>query len=260
MAGQTVSMAPHGRGRSVIALAWASVAMIGVLVCPTPALAAAAERAGDAVVVTGAGERRVRNEGGSATEFSVRLPDGASCPGDSANDGYRVQSYLVPTTVAPAEITYDGLGPTPNTYRDYPTFRQPLYDTSTRPFASAQTAEAAAPGQAGAIVSIPSLTFAVYGPGELPPGRYRAGIACTLDNQPVRYWDTELVLTLAPDDKPAGITWRLANATAAVTGSNGPAGVTAIAAVVVVVAVAAGALYARRRRRPHSLTNSTEEP
>ena len=48
--------------------------------------------------------------GGSATPFTLRLPDGAACPGDSANDGYRVNSYMVPLDVDPTTVTYLNAG------------------------------------------------------------------------------------------------------------------------------------------------------
>ena len=231
------------------------MAFLGVFTWSTPVLA---QDAGEAVVVAGEGSTRRLAGGGSATEFSVRLPVGASCPGDSANDGYRVQSFMVPTTVTPPAIQFDGLGPAPNAYGDWETFRQPLYDTATKPFVSALTAVAVAPGRPGAIVNIPPLSFAVYGPGELPPGRYHLGIACTLANRPVTYWDTEVVVAGASDDKPAGITWKLANAAGATTSSNGLPGPAPAFAAAVAVAVGAS-VYVRRRLRPRSLSEATED-
>ena len=218
------------------------------------ASAAQAEDAGEAVVVAGAGETRRLSEGGSATDFSLRLPRGASCPGDSANDGYRVQSYMVPTTVAPARVGYDGLGPAPNAYGDWTTFRQPLYDTATRPFASAQTAEATAPGRPGAIVNVPTFSFAVYGPGELPPGRYHVGIACTLNNQPVRYWDTKVLVTRSPSDKPAEIRWSVPGFADDEETKIAPSAVAAALAVAIAMVV-----VLRRRRRRQSSGGPTEE-
>lgn len=218
--------------------------------------AAPAEDAGEVVVVAEQGSSRRLSKGGSATEFSLRLPDGASCPGDSANDNYRVQSYMVPSTANPAEILYDGLGPVPFALGSWATFRQPLYETGTSAFTNAQTANANAPGEPGPIVNIPPLFFGVYGPGELPPGRYNVGIACSLYNQPVRYWNTEVVLVASADDEPSGITWNLPDSDGPAVRSGGLGGVVAGGGLAVALAVA---VYARRRLRPRTLTESPED-
>ena len=73
-------------------------------------MSATAERAGTAQIVT-ADDQSV---GGSRTAFALRLPNGASCPGDSADDGYRVNSFVVPATVRVEDIAFDGQGPTPS--------------------------------------------------------------------------------------------------------------------------------------------------
>jgi uncharacterized protein (TIGR03382 family) len=208
-----------------------------------PAVSARAQDVGGAVVSP--------NEGGSATPFSVRLPDGSTCPGDSANDGYRVNSYMVPGAVDPAEITYDGLGPTPAAYGDHSTFREPLFDIETNSFASAQTADAETPGEPGPIISIPMFSFGVYAPGDLPAGRYHIGIACTLINEIVTIWDAEIVVTRSNDDEPAQIRWRVADGSRASTGTSNVGAPVAVLAVVVVVLV--------RRRRQHLLVATSRE-
>ena len=198
--------------------------------------------AGEATLVDTGGARL--RSGGSRTVFTIRLPSGAACPGDSANDGYRVQSYMVPSSVAPGEVEYDGLGPTPNVYGDFERFRQALYDIQTSPFSSGLTAEAPKPGEPGVIVNIPLLSFAVYQVGELPPGRYNLGIACTLRNEPVRYWNTELDVRGAADDRPAGIAWSVASGEGAAEGSRRP--LTSVIGGAALVVLAAFALARRR--------------
>ncbi len=249
MKGAAGPVHPPRRPRPPGALAVASVVAAFVLGLSgdRPAGAQVAEDAGEAIMVAGAGSSKRLAAGGSATEFSLRLPQGSSCPGDSADGNYRVQSYMVPDSIAPADVQYDGLGPKPNAYGDWATFRQPLYDTATNPFDTAQTANATKPGLPGRIVNIPTFTFDVYRPGELPAGRYHIGIACTLFNRPVRYWDTKLVLTRSPDDEPARISWALATRTgvADASSSSGPAVVG-----VLVGAVATAGVYVRKRRRP----------
>ena len=141
------------------------------------------------------------SSGGTTTPFVVELPAGSTCPGDSANDGYRVNSYLVPAEQAPAEITFDGLGPQPNALGDYESFRQPLYDVETTPYASVQTAEAEEKGGPGRILDLPPFDFAVFGPGDLPAGTYNIGVVCTLLNEIVRIWGTQIAVTgSGPDD------------------------------------------------------------
>jgi hypothetical protein len=44
--------------------------------------------------------------GGSSTPFTVDLPPRAACPGDTAHDGYRVYSYLVPKGTDLSSVTF----------------------------------------------------------------------------------------------------------------------------------------------------------
>jgi hypothetical protein len=66
----------------------------------TASSAAAAPAAGTAEVVTpqdgtsSAGKTLANGSG--KTRFSLKLPAGAACSGDSTNGGYRVQSFMVP--------------------------------------------------------------------------------------------------------------------------------------------------------------------
>src|SRR5580700_476338 len=45
------------------------------------------------------------SSGGSSTPFTLSLPSGASCTGDSQNGNYHVYSYLVQQGVSPGSIT-----------------------------------------------------------------------------------------------------------------------------------------------------------
>ena len=238
---------PALSGRVLAALAVAAV----VGASAAPARADVAEDAGDALVVAGAGSTERLTEGGSATNFSLRLPDDASCPGDSANDNYRVQSYMVPKGIGPGDVEYDGLGPKPNAYGDWATFRQPLYDTATAAFDTAQTADNPEAGHPGKIVNLPSFTFGVYRPGELPAGRYDVGIACTRFNRPVRYWDAELVVVETPADLPAQIRWSVAagaGGSGASTNTGGSSRSGPVTAGALSAALLAAGVYIRRRR------------
>ena len=74
-----------------------------------------------ATIVVGGSDDETVARGGSATEFSLALPDGAACPGDSATGNWRVQSFLVPAADDPGTFTYEStearrrraLGPLP---------------------------------------------------------------------------------------------------------------------------------------------------
>jgi hypothetical protein len=51
------------------------------------------------------------DSGGSATEYGVVLPAAAACPGDTAHQGYRIYSYLVPQNVPLSSLTVKGAAP-----------------------------------------------------------------------------------------------------------------------------------------------------
>ncbi len=240
MGGPTLTSAWRRRWLAAVLGAGALAgALAGPLAGSVPAFATQAEDAGDVIVVEGAGSKRPRADGGRATEFSLRLPEGASCPGDSANDGFRVQSFIVPGTDDPAALRYKSTSPEGEG-------RYALYDVATSPYVQGFTAEAEAPGQPGLIVNVPTFSFAVFPPGELGEGPHHVGIACTLINETVRFWDTEMVLTRAPDDPPAEIRWR---APASVGARDDRSSVVPLGVVVAVLLSAAIAVVVVRRRK-----------
>lgn len=236
---------------------WSALSVVAVagMAVATPAVAqpATPEDAGALQIVDERG--RPLTSGGSTTRFTLELAaDEAFCPGDSANDNYRVNSFMVPAHLPATQVSYDGLGPKPQHYRSYDGFVMPLYDQFTSDYTSALTAEQDRPGGPGPIVDVPILSFGVYDDGELPTGRYRVGLACTLLNEVRKYWDTEIVVTADADDEPAGIAWRLAGAAAPSDAGSGPSPLVLAAVAVVAAALVAGARF---RRRP-SATSSKE--
>jgi hypothetical protein len=102
--------------------------------------------------------------------------------------------------VDPGGLTYESTKPAGEG-------RWALYAVNSDPFVQGLTALAAAPGQPGPIVDLPLFDFAVFPPGTLAEGVNHVGIACTLANETIRYWDTDLVLTDTPEDEPAQLTW-----------------------------------------------------
>jgi hypothetical protein len=170
-------------------------------------------REGDAAVVDGADGSHVLTHGQSATVFSLRLPAGAACPGDSANDQWRVQSFMVPAAIAAGAIHYNVAGPDGQD-------QYPLYMANTAQFVDSLTDPNAGPGQPGVIPAIPPLSLGAFPPGILPAGTYRIGIACTLSRQTAKYWDTEIVITSSPGDKPSQFVWRLLDVPESVNSSS----------------------------------------
>ena len=160
---------------------------------------AAGTNAGDAQIVT-PGNNTALASGTKDTDFTFKLPSGAACTGDSANDGYRVQSYHVPASVDPGTLTFDANGPVPNDFGA--SFRQPLYQTNGSAYVEAQTAPAnPAPGP-GPVINLPAFDFSQYDASLLPAGTYNIGIACTKpggpsDTQQDKYWNVQI--TFASD-------------------------------------------------------------
>jgi hypothetical protein len=210
-------------------------------------------RAGDATVVDADTRLRPLSRGGSGTEFSIEAPDGASCPGDSEHDSWRVQTFIVPAAVDPGEIPYGA---------DWPLYDQhmySLYDTITQPVIDYLTVSNDRPNVPGFVDALPPMSFAVFPVGELPDGRYRIGIACTLFYETANYWDTEIVITSKADDEPAKFVWRLASAPAvAPEAESSPIAGWLVLSAIAVFAVGV-ALFIRRRSSLNPSTLSKEK-
>ena len=233
-------------------------AAIGLSLFAPTASAAAVDpvRSGDAVIVDSSDGSRQLTHGQSATQFSLRLPPGAACPGDSANDQWRVQSFMIPAADSPANLGYNVAGPDGQG-------QFALYAVNTTPLVDSLTNQNTSPGEPGVIPAIPPLSFAAFPPGVLPAGTYRIGIACTLSRKTANYWDTEVVITASPGDKPSQFVWRLPNVPESVNHSSQgssrwilPTGI----GVVAVVAVTAWFFLPRKapvtpnhRRVPHKV-------
>ncbi|HVT78001.1 MAG TPA: hypothetical protein VHD87_13285 [Acidimicrobiales bacterium] len=186
--------------RVVVAVA-AGVVWLATLV--GPAFAVVGPRAGRAVVV-GTDFVTPLKGGNSKTKFSLAVPRGSACQGDSADGQYRVQSFLVPAKVNVGTLLFQDLKPQADD-------SFVLYDTATLPYWNTFTDKADTKGGPGRIIDIPVLSFAVFGeqPGLLKPGRYQVGVACTLFAKTTRYWSSDIVITADPHDEPAHIAWRV---------------------------------------------------
>jgi len=152
--------------------------------------------------------------GGSAAPYGVDLPSGASCPGDTAHQGFHIYSYLVPKGVPPAVVSFKTGDPSRYFgYIDYGSY-----------YGAMNTAVGT-----GQIVSLPAaFTWTRLTPHDLFPDGQRTatwegGIACADTHGVVtNYWNSEIVFTASSSD-PGGFTWRVVQP-AAITPSSSPTG------------------------------------
>jgi hypothetical protein len=175
----------------------------GALVGARPA---GATSAGSLTVVDSSGQGNLLSSGGSATGFNLIPPVGAACTGDSASGGYRVQSYMVPSTTNPSTLTFDSQGPV----NAGGTFPAPLYLAgSGSPWVSNNTAvnTGILPAPSG------SFDFSVYSPGQIPAGTYNIGFACSKNGALDKYWNVQLTFTTDVADVPAQVTWTVGSPT-----------------------------------------------
>jgi hypothetical protein len=200
---------------------------------------AAVRSSGDAIVVAKDFKHPMRG-GGSVDLFSLTLPAGASCPGDSVDANYRVQSFMVPANADPGTLRYEAAGPVVE-------HGWGLFTQDTNSWTNEATQRADKPGGEGLIIDIPVFTFHIFAPGEVVPGRYHIGIACTLFAATKRFWSTDIVVTSDPHDKPAGIAWTVVKPPASTSSSNG--GRTWLIALLGVAVLAGGGILVRGRRR-----------
>jgi hypothetical protein len=238
-----------------------AAALSGVtLAAPAPSGAAATghapsiEDAGDLVIVD---DRKMEPivEGDGTTKFSLRLPAGASCPGDSANDDWRVQTYLVAATEG-TPTRFGSIGPENPDGDLHADTRWALYDVNNVPWVQAMTNQNSGPQAPGLIVGVPVFDFALFDAERLPPGPYRLGVACTYFRETSLYWDTEIEVIADPDAPPGGLRWRLSTAPAGAAPASdsddgGPWTAVALGAVAVVVILGALTMFVVRRRPPN---------
>lgn len=164
--------------------------------------AEAASRAGQVVVVSAENSLQPEEAGEHTSTFSLRLPEGATCPGDSRNDDWRIQTFFVPTTDDPGSLTYYVTGPAgPEDDR-----RVSLYTVDGRPFVDELLAANARPGMPGEIPAFPAMSFKRLPVDYLPSGSYLLGVACTdRDGRTQKYWDTQVDVFQAP----GAMNWRV---------------------------------------------------
>lgn len=214
---------------------------------------AGSKDAGQVVVAEAANVNRALREGDSTSAFTFRLPEGAACPGDSANDDWRVNTFLVPADTDLDTLMYQALRPDGEAYRSLRYLDGDIYVME-------MTNPNPGPGQPGLLTPIPPLTMAWFEAGSLPPGPYEMGIACTDAVGAVqRYWDTTVELTAAPEVDPGGLRWSVVdNPNAAPTESASNSSTTWVVLSAALVVVVGGVVVIRRRQRRPSPQSQKE--
>lgn len=195
------------------------ISVPGIVGLVTPAVAAAA----GPVEIVGANNAAVAT-GNSTTPFRFKLPTGAACTGDTSNKNYFIQSFLVPESTNLDSLRFDSSGPEPVGTE----YRQPMIQAdgpdTGNPFVSVPTAMAVPAGGPGPIIQpLPAFSFGEFPPGNLVPGTYSVGIACTLGppssaTQLDKYWRARMTLATDPADPgQAKIKFTVAAAVASTT-------------------------------------------
>ncbi len=239
-------------GRSLVRLAVAgsllsvaSVALIGVTG------ASASTLGGTATIV----DESVPATGGSADLFTVQLPSGAACTGDTSTDGYHEFSYLIPQgSIAQSSFTtaLNFTGPPAGT----PSKGLGLVEQSS---GDVWESKSTAP-TTGEVIGIPAdfqwaqlVTQDYYpldGSGGLlynnnTSGIWETGIACANSAGVISdYWNTEVTFTASKTDTN-GFTWTAV----AGLGTWVPEAPWAVILPVAAAAVLGGGLWVSRRRR-----------
>ena len=201
------------RAGTALSSAMLMLSVIGAVGSDSPA-AAVAQNAGSLQILVPPGTAAAGQpltSGASATTFALTPPVGASCTGDTATGGYRMQTYMVPASVDPSTLTYGGTGPIPA--GTGVAFRQPLF-SSGNPFVNGTTGVATQAGGGGLLTGLPAFSFGLFGasgPQIVPTGIYNLGVACTVGSasatQLDKYWNVQLTFAASPSDVPSGITW-----------------------------------------------------
>jgi len=189
--------------------------------------------------------------GDASTRFLVRLPEGSACPGDSANDQWRVNTFLIPAAQDPLDVQFGSSGPEP----PWTSGMYPLFDNSTNlPIVFTMLRRNPIAGSPGVIESVPETGFGVVADNQFPGGDYRLGIACSYFAQTTQFWDTELTMSAAPD-----VTWTV-SATTPTPSTQSESSSQAWIWVLIAGGVAALGSFVWRRRVSTSRTTNTKTP
>jgi hypothetical protein len=157
--------------------------------------------------------------GASATLFTVALPADASCPGDTASDGYHVYSYLVKKGTDPSAVRFV----------EGPSMGYGIVDTTSTYYGAINTAR-----KTGQIVGVPndfawaSLVQSGGGPLALSQllyggstGVWETGLACANGRGALsNHWNTQITFAADAAD-PHGFHWTVDSSGSTSTGATG---------------------------------------
>lgn len=226
----------------------AVVATIGFSSSTPPAVGATGpgEDAGSVVMVDPLNDAREYTRGDTTSAFTLRLPEGAACPGDSANDGWRVQTFIVPTGTDLSQLQFLALRPASEAPLEQRSLREINGGIYTQQMTQANTVA----GDPGIVLGLPPLTFAYFEAGTFPPGSYQIGVACTTPDWVVRrYWNSEIEFESAPEIDPGGMRWTfLGDGVTPVEGDGFPVFAIGVAGAAGLGLLLVGVLSLRRRR------------
>ena len=207
------------RGVSLCAAATVPIAA-GLLALLITAPAGAASLGGAATLAPPGGTAATPlRSGGSVTPFTVALPPGASCSGDTAHDGYHVYSYLVKKGTNLSAVHFV----------QGPSVGYGIVDTTSTYYGAINTAF-----KTGQIVGVPndfawgSLVHSGGGPLALSQllydgsaGVWETGLACaTAHGTLADQWNTQLTFEADSAD-PHGFIWTVGAAGSTSTVQSG---------------------------------------
>ncbi|MEO1058233.1 MAG: hypothetical protein AAFY28_15085 [Actinomycetota bacterium] len=188
--------------------------------------------------------------GDAATIITLGLPNGASCPGDSRNDGYRFHTFLLPAGTDVGSLSYDNVRPLGS--EDYLPMRTP--DGSL--FVHELLAPNTQAGQPGLIPIGFPLSFGGWPDPGLKAGDYTVGVACTEPSEWAvdRYWELDGTVriergaTTASDDFAWEVVGGSTTSAGIVVEEDSSGGIAIWVALGAAAAVVVALLFVRRSR------------
>jgi hypothetical protein len=211
---------------------------------------------GSVVLTDAESPDRVLSSGDSNTQFLIRVPADASCPGDSQNDNYLVQTFVVPSGTDIGSVRYRDIGPIGENHvalftasADQSSMSNIVLDANS------------AAGQPGRIRQLPPATFYPFPAGTLAPGDYEIGIACTYFVHTSRYWHTQINIAADPSVQPGEFTWTLTGTPPPDAGGSASGSRTLWIAGLAALGLAAGAylVVGGRGRRTRAVADAEAE-
>ncbi len=158
------------------------------------------------------------NSGTAATVWSIKLPQAASCSGDTATNNFHVFTYVVPASVDPGTLRFGSDGPENDPNADFP-----LVDDGGSPQIALNT------GIGTGQVPVPLPRFQWGNPPTpfdstlIPPGTYNVGIACA-DGAGVndKFWNVQETFTGDPTvfTGPNAFAWTVSTTTSTSTSTS----------------------------------------